>query len=131
MFKNGDSVVIHSTNSDLDGRVVTIMGLGYDVEKSGTIYIVADPSRFIRGWSAICLSESCLKPRTKGWVIRLRPDGFWGSTDMSIYYTQSGIGITYDIKKATIFIDKADAKTAMDTCVEYNERELVFVDGKV
>lgn len=64
-YKNNTLLKIHSTtNPDLDGLFVRVVGVAYDVGPVGeTIYIVMHLTGLFRnGYEGIALTESCLAP---------------------------------------------------------------------
>lgn len=64
-FGNKELAVIHSTGSEYDGLFVYVLGTSLDVwPQNGSIYIIQSckPSQtFENGFSAICMTEACLK----------------------------------------------------------------------
>lgn len=61
-LKNGQSAVIHSTGSELDGKEVKVVGIAHEFA-TGSIYIVsmADTRKFYNGYDCILMTEMCLK----------------------------------------------------------------------
>lgn len=62
-FNDGDFVEINNTCSDLDGLIVSVVGMSYDCRPAaGSVYVVMQKNgiKFESGWTTLCISESCL-----------------------------------------------------------------------
>ena len=63
-FFDNEIVKIVETDSDLDGMMVHVVGIAFDCRPAnGSIYVVMPvdkTKKFENGWSALCMSESCL-----------------------------------------------------------------------
>ena len=64
-FKPNDVAIIHSTNSELDGAFVSVVGISLNFDPlPGSSYVVLLPERLRdvnNGWDTLCITESCLE----------------------------------------------------------------------